>query len=530
METPNIPIFPKYTNPAGDEYPIIANNNYMFPHKENPSTLEEVTKNKIIEVLHDIKECGFNAAIWIPEGIQVKYWEDLISYYYQVAADQGVRTILNLGNSVPRVMQKGGSTDGITFGNLSENGKIKSPTLKLYAEILNRNKDDYNLWGYKLKDEPSFEAWSHLVAPRETGKPEPEDIFAAYCTYLQNANGHVGHFNLAVSTGADWIGETLANEKDNAGKPLSGKLKYKKYLQAFKAKFEPSMLSVDLYPVVAQPPKTTTFFIKNFYYYFMEAIGEFSTETGMPFWMYILSNQHQIYKKNEDLADAMQIAAIYPSVTEGLLRHQAMTTLAYGFQGIVFWTYGVPRTSDSNPEVYCRFGAPLDVAGNRTLVWYMCQSVITEIKEFAKLLLHAKFQSARHVYSTSGSSVKFTETTEFIPKNDSDSNSGFECVTNAVAYGRGFVITHLTKGAEHYLAIVSHEYEEKQKIDVWISDAYDLIIKEYQFEYEKATDLLYKSKSFHSEPKSGTDPTSDMPTISKTLEPGEMILIKYTKR
>lgn len=105
----------------------------------------------------------------------------------------------------------------------------------------------------------------------------------------------------------------------------------------------------------------------------------------------LLSNQHSFYENSET---AISLRATYPYITEGLLRFQAMTALAYGFQGIVFWTYGLPKGPANYSELYGNLDAPLDAAGKPTKVWYYCQSVNTEIKEFGAYFLGTKFQKA----------------------------------------------------------------------------------------------------------------------------------------
>ena len=92
-------LVPKYVNPAGNEYPVIAYNNYMFPDKL------ATTEDEIDEVVQSIKSCGFNANIWICEGLDGE-GRNLITAYYKVAAANGLRTIYNLILQVPKVERK----------------------------------------------------------------------------------------------------------------------------------------------------------------------------------------------------------------------------------------------------------------------------------------------------------------------------------------------------------------------------------------------------------------------------------------
>ena len=94
-------------------------------------------------------------------------------------------------------------------------------------------------------------------------------------------------------------------------------------------------------------------------------------------------------------------------------------------------------------------------------MWDYCKIVISNIKTYGKVLLDAKFQGARHVYGSS-EGIRYDGTTEFLEQ--------FGCITSATATGKGFVITHLTKGAYNYMAIVSHDWENGQVIYLSISE------------------------------------------------------------
>ena len=532
MSNLNIPRFPAYTNPTGNEYPVIAYNIHLFKKKGDPEDSKKPSseaKTDVDEFLNNIKECGFNGTIWTPANITEEYYKNLISYYYQSSAALGLRTTLNIANSMPRVCQKTKvvdpgtnktiPVDGISFGS------PKGLNMEEYAKILNLNADEKNLWGYKIMDEPGFDSWAHIVAP-----PGTCDLPEAYRTYLKNPNGHVAMVTLVVATSATYLGQKMHDASP------SHRVRYENYLEAIRKKLSPKALSMDIYPVIAKMPKSTTFYIKYDYYSLLEVIGEFSSKHDIPCWLYILSNQHSFYENSET---AISLRATYPYITEGLLRFQAMTALAYGFQGIVFWTYGLPKGPANYSELYGKLDAPLDAAGKPTKVWYYCQSVNTEIKEFGAYFLGTKFQKALHVYGavdnvieTNGS--EFPETTNFEKKEEGNSEGNSEgdcitaeCITKATAKGKGFVITYLTKDNEKYAAIVSHDYEDPQDIELTIPSAYNPVIYKYDFKYQKGSEYYYDSKEFTGpvslEANSGTDVV-----IKETLPPGGLLLIKYT--
>lgn len=480
-----------YSNPAGTEYPVIATNNYLFPDQS------ATTKAQVKEILNTIKSCGFNVSIWVCEGLG-EGWKNLISMYYEVGALAGVRTILNISNAVPAVLQKYTETTPPIPAGLRYN-----PTLEEYAGYLNRDSKNSNLWGYRLKDEPNYINWGYDPIIPSIGV---QDLPASYRTYLQNVNGHGAFFNLAVATSASIVGAAINKLQ------ITNKEKYTKYLEALKDKFNPSLLSVDFYPiqVIAAQPKWK---VRTDYYYYMEAIGLFSTKSNIPFWMYILSNQHAIYKEGSN-----EISCQYPYPSKESLRFQAMTALAFGFQGIVFWTYALPKNSyqsiidpnTQNPypkEIYT--AAPY-VNGHTTEVWDNCKEVIPIIKQYGKVLLNAKFREAKHVYGPS-SEGRFSDTSEL--------TSPIGCIVAASAKGRGFVITYLTKKSEEYIAIVNHDPYNSQEISLSIYSDFDWKEIQIGLPIESNPD---ESKDVNKH-KSGV-----VQIVNRTLGPGAMILISFS--
>lgn len=472
-----------YSNPAGTEYPVIAYNNYKFK--------EGATETQIRKMLQTIKDCGFNASIWVCRGLDGT-WVNQIKTYYNVSKDMGLRTIQNLVNSVPRVNQS-------ESNSVQSYGLEYNPKLEDNATFLNKNKNDGNLWGYDLGDEPTPIEWHYdsLTAPLGA-----RDFPAMYRTYLRNANRHVGFFNLVAATTAGWIGQTLANDTS-----LNEKGKYSRYLKAFKEKFNPSMMSVDIYPVFEETTDSDHsydlggYYLLKRYYYIMEAIGNFSTEHKMPFWMFMLSTQF-----NSLEADGETIRSKHPCPSEGVLRYQAMTALAYGFQGLVFWTYALKESSDNEEYITAPYQEGENNEWETTPVWTNCKAVIPEIKSYGKELLDARFQEARHVYGPL-CKIEFEETEKL--------TSSIGCISGATANGRGFVITRLTKNTQNYVAIVSHDPINAQGITLSIASGYSPV-------------EVGQTRSVSEDSSEATEPRiASGQTVSRTLRPGGMILIRY---
>lgn len=151
--------------------------------------------------------------------------------------------------------------------------------------------------------------------------------------------------------------------------------------------------------------------------------------------------------------------------------------------------------------------------GHTTEVWNNCRTVIPEIKLYGKVLLEAKFQEARHVgIPLRDKDPEWDQVTQF------DSSSPFECIIDANASGTGFVITHLTKGSDNYMAIVSHDPYNEQDVTLTFAAGF----KWTEIKPENATDEAYiNSQSAH-----GLESAVSR-SIPRKLKPGGMILISY---
>lgn len=490
-----------YSNPAGSEYPVIANNNYLF--KDESKT----TDAQIQKIVQGIKGCGFNVNIWYCEGLrddEKNNWTELISRYYKIASSLKLPTLLNLTNATPVVVEKLTQTnppkpDGFQYG-IQE----KHSTMKDYADVMNLNPNDKILWGYRLKDEPSYEMWGYRGFFASVGTP---DLPAAYRTYLLNAHRHIAFFNLLAVVTRNAVGSEIFDSTTN------NKNKYKMYLKAFKDKFNPSLMSVDIYPIMDKTADKQScidfndYFILKRYYYILEAIGEFSTEYNIPFWMYMMSTQHTIYQLNGT------VQAQFPEPKKNLLRFQAMNAIAFGFQGVVFWNYGMQTNkTETNPDTGEKItieefhNAPIDGNGEKTEVWDECKAVIPEIKSYGKELLNAKFREARHVYGPFYKE-EFEETTRL--------TSSIGCISGASTAGNGFAITRLTKGSDRYLAIVSHDPYGYQNITLTIASGYNPV--EIEPAYPDSVESV-NGINMH---------IASRQTLNRTLRPGGMILIRY---
>lgn len=391
-----------------------------------------------------------------------------------------------------------------------ENDKPVFSNISRLISVFKANSVYSNLWGYFLLDEPKYDSWAVPVNEMPNGT---QNLTLEYNTYRQYSGGKRGLFNLQTSNREDNVGPKNDNEIDPNRAQYS---RYIAYLKKIYEKFHPQMLSVDIYPIASTSEAADAIVeVKDQWYWTLEAMADCSREKNVPFWLFMLSNQHTTYnEKPKD--DGSYVGYAYPYPTVGILRFQAMTALAYGIQGLVFWTYGVPANkyyaSGLIRERY--YDAPFK-DGKTTPIWNNCRIVISEIKKYGKVLLNAKFQGARHVYKSNTVKEKmFSETTVL--------SGTFGCIANAYATGKGFVITHLVKGSQNYMAIVSHDFANKQDVAIAFDDSC------------KWMEVQFITSAGSSESRvSQKNKVTGLPGIQEyhywSLEPGGMVLISFQK-
>lgn len=146
-----------------------------------------------------------------------------------------------------------------------------------------------------------------------------------------------------------------------------------------------------------------------------------------------------------------------PIPTEGQLRFEAFNALAYGAQGIAFWSY-TQRTRNKD-EKY--FSAPIDSNGNRTIIWDRVCTINKEIEFFSDIFLGCDVIKVVHA------GKQYTGTTPY--------SSKFGFIKNLETKGMGVVVSHLQNNNHDYIMIVNHDALNSQKIVLEFLDPESII-------------------------------------------------------
>ena len=209
------------------------------------------------------------------------------------------------------------------------------------------------LVGWQVKDEPLYYDWtkdypyyykkiengkSSIILPDEVtpddlellGKEtEPKllkfdcgKILDNYDTIKKIDPDRLLFCNLAVDYKSKWIGNNRT---------------YAQYLDEYISTFKPTVLSFDYYPIddINVDGTTTHYLHDSTFYNNLIMFAEKSQQYNIPFWAYCLCLEHSTGEGGRD----------YPYPTEGMMRFEAFSALAFGAQGIVYWQY---RLDDLN--------------------------------------------------------------------------------------------------------------------------------------------------------------------------------------
>ena len=260
-----------------------------------------------------------------------------------------------------------------------------------------------HLGGWKLKDEPFFNTWPELSQE--------------YKSFSQQDQDYLIYINL--------IGK-LYNKYPEAQN-------MSEYLGVYQQLFTPSLYSYDFYPVISRNGKVTIEYDQ--FYSDLEDIYSISKKYDRPFWTYCecMAYTTDTYSR--------------PTPTEEYFKFEAYNALAYGAQGIVYWSYGLRKPAGG--ETYQ--SALIDFRGKKTKAWFDARKVNFEIKRFNNIFYQCNVKEVRHT----GDKI-YTGT-----KKLSGSFGPFSRIKSGSA---GLVVSRIENNGERYIVIVNRDVFNKQKI------------------------------------------------------------------
>ena len=290
------------------------------------------------------------------------------------------------------------------------------PELKIEPEkTVKRFMNHPALAGYHLMDEPKMSQFSEL---------------ASWAKRIQAVDkNHFIYVNL------------FPNFADSA--QLGTKF-YKEYVQEYIRQIPVQFVSFDYYPVL----KDRIF--KNWYEN-LELIAAESKKASLPFWAFALTTNY-----DNDHVTPQTIAA---------MRLQVYSNLAYGAQGIQYFTYW-SATSVNTPSGEDQRGAPISATGKRSVVYDRVKQMSAEIQQVADVFLGSRVVSVRHsgLGKIPAGTVRLTALPKAIKVLDSN--------------GAPILVSVLEKGSQSYLVVVNKDFLNSINLTVYGDDAVKKVLKD----------------------------------------------------
>jgi len=148
---------------------------------------------------------------------------------------------------------------------------------------------------------------------------------------------------------------------------------YQQYVNDYIKNVQVPFISFDHYPVIETKGIRT---LRKEWYENLEIVAAASAKVNKPFWAFALSVAH----------------GFYPIPTLAELRLQVFSNLAYGAQGIQYFTYWTPK----NKSQYAYHHGPIDDNKKKTDVYEMLRILNREIQNLSPVFLSSKVISVEH--------------------------------------------------------------------------------------------------------------------------------------
>ena len=332
----------------------------------------------------------------IPDGVtaSTQSYIDLIDCGFNSGMAQG---------SVDYFKQQFNLIGNLDFKYLIQSTDLFTDKRSIYIKEF---QNDRHFGGWKFKDEPTFSSLDELQSQYRT---------------MVKADPH----NLVYLNFVGVVDKTFTGNLTN----------FYDYLELLQNKFAPEVWSYDYYPILSKNGKLIIEYDQ--FYSDLEDFSAISKKTGKPFWAYCESMAYKASSYSR------------PAATEAYLRWEAFSALAYGAQGIVYWTYGL---RNSNPvENYT--SALVDLKGKKSKAWYAAKKVNSDIKRFNDFFYHCNVKEVRH-------------TGDRIYKGTKKLSGQFGPFNMVRSQEAGVMVSIIENNGKEYIVIVSRDVLKKQKISL----------------------------------------------------------------
>ncbi len=355
---------------------------------------------------------------------------------YQEMRDAGINysvTFFPNLDEVKKALDVAAKTDVKILASCPE---LKTETESTVKQLMNHPA----IAGYHLKDEPGMDLYPEL------------STWAKKIRSIDNK--HFCYVNLFPTF---------------AGSKRLGTESYEEYVQEYINQIPIDFISFDFYPVYKD-------YVDKRWYKNLEIIAKKAKENEKPFWAFVLTTNY-----DDDHVTPQTIAA---------MRLQAFTNLAYGAQGIQYFTYW-SATSTKNPSSEDQRGAPLSATGKRSVVYDRVKQMSKEIQNLSGVFKGAEVLSVRHtgLDEIPDGTVRLTELPEQVKVLDT--------------HGSAAIVSVLQKKDTRFLVLVNKDHLKSMPFTYYGDDSVKIILKD------------------------GTEVSANLYDSSMELDPGDIAVFMF---
>jgi len=262
------------------------------------------------------------------------------------------------------------------------------------------------LAGYYIRDEPSSHEFAALAAT--VRRVQAIDTL------------HPCYINLFPNYASN----------EQIGEEEGGRGAYRRHVRRYIEEVPVPFVSFDHYPVTVDSARNRH--LRGEFYRNLEIIADESRKAGKPFWAFALATAHMDY----------------PTPTLSDLRLQAFSDLAYGAQGIQYFTWFDPWGDAANDSV------PVRIDGTLSPVYATVQAMSREIAALSPVFLDSRVVWTAHSGRVPRGSKTFEP--QMLPPE----------ITSLEISEPGALISYLEKGSNRFLVIVNHDVNETITVNV----------------------------------------------------------------
>lgn len=213
-----------------------------------------------------------------------------------------------------------------------------------------------------------------------------------------------------------------------------GTSSYADYVRTFVKEVPTQLLSYDFYPVMVNG-------VHERWYEGLEIFTAEARKVNKPFWGFALASSY-----NE----------LHPEPTIPALRLQLFSNLAYGAQGLEYWSYWMSQGLRS---------APIGLNGKRTVVYDRIKVVNKEIQDVAGVFAGSKVVSVKH-------------TGTVIPRGTTRLSVLPWAIKVFETVGSGALVSTLENGENTFFVIVNRDLEKNLSVIIYGDELLKRVLKD----------------------------------------------------